>query len=153
MNLLGCCNKREFRILSFHPTTQVAVAYATWWPALLRKRQLPPILIGAPLLLSRMRLTDPSGFWGDAEFGIWNFAMLLPIKMVTTSLVYCKQANPYIVVFFSHSKVANGHSHRIWIKVVFSENYAKGNIDRTSKYRRWMGCKEPILDLSLTPVL
>ena len=51
----------EFRILSFHPTTQVAVAYATWWPALLRKRQLPPILIGATLLLSRMRLTDPHG--------------------------------------------------------------------------------------------
>ena len=61
MNPLGRYNKWEFQKLTFHPTTRDAVARATWWPALLRKRQVPPILIGAPLLLSRMRLTDPYG--------------------------------------------------------------------------------------------
>ena len=38
------------------------MARATWWPVLVSKRQLPLILNGAPLLLSRMRLTDPRGF-------------------------------------------------------------------------------------------
>ena len=58
-----------------------------------------------------------------------------------------------IVISFSHSKVADGYSQHICTKVDFSENYARGNIDRTNELRRWIGCKEPILDLSLTPVL
>ena len=152
MNLLGCHNKREFQILSFHPTTQVAVARATWWPALVSKRQLPPILIGAPLLLSRMRLTDPRGFRDMLNC----VGIAPPCQGGDTNWVCCPSPmRKYIWLLFPliihklHMPMASISEP----KSSFSENYAKGNIDTTCDFKTWILCKEPSLTLSLTPVL
>ena len=56
------CNRQNVQIFSFHPRSAGGVASATWRLTVLSRILSPCSLIGAPLQLGTMRLTQPRGF-------------------------------------------------------------------------------------------